>query len=162
MEKERFKLLYGINGFFLAKTGVSGTIIQEGEFENLAYSYKVQHIPIYFGSKAVINTKSQKYNVTLDAGIGPNFMKTSHYSELSLNTYTIPNNSYVSHTNVAFTAMAGAGLRLNNVFGKAPLECGYRFFYLGQGQLTINNNQLLTSLKTGNTFGNALLCSLIV
>ena len=58
--------------------------------------------------------------------------------------------------------MAGIGLRLNNIFDKAPLECGYRFFYLGQGQLKMNDNQLLNTVKTGNTYANAIICSVTV
>lgn len=162
LDKKQFKLFYGINGFYLAGTAVNGTIIQEDEFTNLNYSYRVQHIPIYFGAKAIIKNTNPKYNATVDAGIGPNFMRVYNYTESPLNDYTIPSNGFASHTNVAFSAMAGVGLRLNQVFGQAPLECGYRFFYLGQGQLSINNNQLLNNVKTSNVFGNALLCSITV
>lgn len=162
LDKNLFELSYGINGFYLAKTSVSGTIIQEDEFTNLSYSYKIQQVPIYFAAKAIIKNKSQTYNVTLDAGIGPNFMRAYHYREASLTDYTIPDNSFASHNNVALSAMAGIGLRLNRIFGQAPLECGYRFLYFGQGNLAINNNQLLNTLKTGNTFGNAILCSITV
>jgi hypothetical protein len=162
IDKDRFKLLYGINGFYLAKTGVSGTIIQEDEFTNLSYSYKVQHIPVYFGAKTIVKNKNPKYNVTMDVGIGPNFMRVYHYSEAPLNDDIIPNNGFALHNNITFSAMAGIGLRLNRFFGQAPLECGYRFFYLGQGQLAMNNNQLLNTIKTGNAFGNAILCSITV
>lgn len=157
-----FNLSYGINGFYLAKTGVNGTIIQEDAFTNIAYSYKIQHIPVYLGAKALIKNKKQKYNVTLDAGVGPNFMHAYHYKETPLTDEIFPDNGFSSNHNVTFSAMAGIGLRLNSVFGSAPLECGYRFFYLGQGQLAINNNQLLNTLKTGHTFGNAILCAMTV
>lgn len=162
LDKNLFELLYGINGFYLAKTSVSGTIIQEDDFANLSYNYKIQQVPIYFAAKAIIKNKSQKYNVTLDAGIGPNFMHAYHYREASLTDYIIPNNSFASRNNVALSAMAGIGLRLNRILGQAPLECGYRFLYFGQGNLAMNNNQLLNTLKTGNTFGNAILCSITV
>jgi len=74
----------------------------------------------------------------------------------------VPDNAFSSHNNVTFTAMAGVGLKLNNIFGRAPLECGYRFFYLGQGDLSKNTDQLLNTLKTGNNYANALICSVIV
>jgi hypothetical protein len=162
LDKDRFHLDYGINGFFLAKTHVSGEIVQEQLFTNLAYSYAIQHIPIFFGAKALVKNKLNRYNLTLNAGIGPNFMRLNHYQETPLNNFTIPDNGFSSHTQVAFAAMAGFGVRLNHFFGQAPLECGYRFFYLGQGQLHMNNIQLLSTVKSGNSFGNALLCSITV
>ena len=162
LEKDRFQLSYGINAFYLAGTPVTGSIVQEHSFTNLSYSYDIQHIPLYFAAKAKVKTNSEKYNITFDAGIGPNFMRTSQYNETPLTTYTIPDNAFAAHNNVAFTATAGVGLRLNDIFGRSPLECGYRFFYLGQGQLAMNNDQLLNTIKTGNTFGNAIVCSVTV
>jgi len=162
LDKDRFHLDYGINGFFLANTQVNGQIVQEQRFTNLNYRYAIQHIPVFFGAKALLKNQSTRYNITVDAGIGPNVMKVSHYQETPLNEFTVPDNGFTSHTQATFAAMAGLGVRINQFFGQAPLECGYRFFYLGQGQLQMNNNQLLNTLKTGHTFGNALLCSITV
>ncbi len=162
LDKDRFHLDYGVNGFYLAKTHVSGEIVQEQLFTNLTYSYSAQHIPIFFGAKALVKNQHNRYNFTFDAGIGPNFMMVNHYEETPLDNFTIPDNGFSTHTQVTFAAMAGVGVRLNHVFGQAPLECGYRFFYLGQGSLHMNNNQLLSTLKTGNAFGNAILCSITV
>ena len=162
LDKDRFQLSYGVNGFYLGATSVIGTIVQEHLFTNLAYNYKIQQVPIYLAAKGTVKNNSEKYNVTFDAGIGPNFMRTSGYKEIPLNGYTLPDNALGAHNNVAFTAMAGVGLRLNKIFGQAPLECGYRFFYLGQGELQANNNQLLNAIKTGNTYANAIMCSVIV
>ena len=163
LDKDRFKISYGINGFYLGKTSVSGTIIQEHEFTNLAYSYKIQHVPVFLAAKANVKTNSNKYNITFDAGVGPDFIRSSQYNETPLDNVTLPDNAFTTHSNVGVSAMAGVGLRLNNVFGKAPLECGYRFFYLGQGRLQMNNNQLLDTLKSGNSnYANALLCSIIL
>ncbi len=162
LDKDRFQLSYGINGFYLGATPVSGSIIQEHFLTNLAYHYKIQNTPVYLAAKAKVKTNNEKYNVTFDAGIGPNFMRTSHYNETPLESMTLPDNAFVAHNNVAFTATAGIGLRFNDIFGKAPFECGYRFFYLGQGQLQMNNDQLLNTIKTGNTFANAILCSVTV
>lgn len=162
LDKNRFHLDYGVNGFYLAKTHVSGQIAQEQLFTNLSYSYAAQHIPVFFGAKILLKNQLNLYNITFDAGIGPNFMQVNHYQETPLNNFTIPDNSFSAHTQVSFAAMAGVGVRLNHFFGQAPLECGYRFLYLGQGALHMNNNQLLSTLKTGNVFGNALLCSITV
>ena len=154
-----FQVAYGINGFYFGKTSVSGTIVQEHLFTNLSYNYGVNHLPIYFASKATIKNSNEKYNFTLDGGIGPNIMQIKHYGEGSLNSFSVPDNSFASHNDVVFSAMAGIGLRLNKIFGEAPLECGYRFFYLGQGNLRINNNQVINELKTGTAYANAFLCS---
>lgn len=162
LDRDRFHLDYGINGFFLANTRVGGQIVQEQRFTNLNYRYAIQHIPVFFAAKALLKHQSNQYNITFDAGIGPNVMKVNQYQEKPLNEFTIPDNGFSSHTQATFAAMAGLGVRINHVFGEAPLECGYRFFYLGQGQLQRNNNQLLNTLKTGNAFGNALLCSITV
>ena len=150
----------------MAGTPVSGNIIQEDSFTNLTYHYNIQHIPIYLAVKAIVKNKNEKYrekyNVIFNAGLGPNFMRTSHYRETPIVDYIFPDNGFSAKNNVAFTAMAGIGLRIHQVFGKAPLECGYRFFYLGQGQLNIQNNQLLNTIKTGNTYANAILCGIVV
>ena len=162
IDKDHFQLAYGINGFYLAGTPVKGSIMLEDFLTNFNYNYNTQHIPVYFAAKAVIKSGYEKYNITFDAGIGPNFMRTSKYSETPLTSVSLPADNFTAHNNVAFTAMAGVGLRLNNAFGQVPLECGYRFFYLGEGQLHTNNSLYLNPLKTGNTYANALLCSITV
>jgi hypothetical protein len=151
---------YGLNAFYLGATSVSGTIAREKLDTNLSYKYDIQHIPLYFDTKAIIKTKNSRYNVTLDAGIGPNFMRTQNYTETPLNNTTASDNGFASHNNVAFSATAGIGLQFNNIFKNTPVECGYRFFYLGQGKLAKNNSLLISDLQTGNTYANVLLCSI--
>ena len=161
-DKDRFQLGYGINGFYLSTTPVNGTIILEHFLTNFNYSYDIQHIPVYMAAKAIIKNNHQKYNMTLDAGIGPNFMRVSNYNESPLTDGALAKANFAAHNNVTFSAMAGVGVRLNNTFGQAPLECAYRFFYLGQGQMQINNNLYQNTLKTGSTYANAILCSITV
>lgn len=162
-QTNRFNLSYGINAFYLPTAGVNGLVTQEQLFTNLSYHYSTTNYPIYFGAKALINNKaSDKYNFTIDAGIGPNIITTSTVTETSLNDFTIPDNTYSGRTTAAFSAMAGIGIRMNNVFGRAPMECGYRFLYLGQGSFNKLSNQLINSLNTGNSYANALLCSIII
>ncbi|MDF1646667.1 MAG: hypothetical protein P1U61_06795 [Legionellaceae bacterium] len=160
--KHPFQLAYGFNLFYLGPTNVNGYIFEEQRSRNLAYSYQINQMPLYLAAKANIQTNHQKYNITLDGGVGPNFMRTSGYHETALNSYTLPSNSFTSHANVTFTATAGAGLRFNEFFGQAPFELGYRFFYLGQGQLTMNNDQLINPLKTGSIYANAIVCSITI
>ena len=162
LSHDRFQLAYGLNAFYLGATSVSGDVIQEHLYSNLSYHYDNQNTPIYLDAKAIINSNSEEYNLTLDAGIGPNFMRTSHYYETPNAYYTIPDNAFTSNTSVTFSATAGVGLRLNKIIGKTPLECGYRFFYLGKGQLAKNSDQLINTISTGNTYNNALLCSITI
>ncbi|OYV53578.1 MAG: hypothetical protein B7X00_01950, partial [Legionella sp. 21-45-4] len=163
---------YGVNFFYLAKTQVSGQIVQENLFTNLAYGYNVTHYPLYAMarstfepehlSKYLPNNHHLPFGITVDAGIGPNFIQTSNFNETPINPTSLPDNIYAGNSTVTFTATAGIALKFNHAFGHAPLECGYRFFYLGEGNFTKLNNQVLTTLNTGNDFGNALICSVSI
>jgi len=152
---------YGINGFYLPRTSVSGTVTQENLFTNLSYGYHLTHYPVYAMAASIIPLKLTKQFLTLDVGIGPNFMRAGGFQEYSLdNGVTLPDNAFSGRTTTTFSATVGIGIRINNVFGKAPLECGYRFFYLGQGHFNTETNQLQNTLNTGNTYANALLCGI--
>ncbi|MCX7115345.1 MAG: hypothetical protein NTW08_05510 [Gammaproteobacteria bacterium] len=153
---------YGINAFYMAKTGVAGTVMQEQLFTNLAYGYHVSHFPVYAAAKSTIQTQSSKYAVTVDAGIGPNFITTGGFQESPLDSNTIPDKIFAGHTTTTFSVTAGAGVKVNNVFGSAPLECGYRFYYLGQGNFYRLSNQVVNTLNTGDGYANAVLCSITV
>ncbi len=63
---------------------------------------------------------------------------------------TVPDAIFSSHTTTTFTATMGAGIKINHLFGEAPLECGYRFFYLGQGHFNAATSQVLNNLSTGS------------
>ena len=155
-------MIYGINAFYLAKTDVTGNVIQENLFTNLSYKYNLTHYPVYVIAKSTIKTKFPQYALTIDTGIGPNFIKADGFQENSLDGITIPDNIFSSHTSTTFSATAGFGVKVNQVFGSAPLECGYRFFYLGQGNFNIATNQVLNTLKTGSNYANAIICSMTI
>ncbi len=158
---KNYTLQYGVDAFYLGKTAVQGFVTQEQFATNLAYGYNLTNAPIFFGIKARPHyLEHDHYAVTLNLGIGPNIINTSNFKETALASYVLPDEIYTGHTTVAFAAMAGLGLRVNNAFGKTPLECGYRFFYLGEGSLKTINSQVLTSLKTGHNYANTLMCSL--
>ena len=161
-EKSFFKISYGVNAFYLAKTTVTGNVIQENLFTNLSYQYNLTHYPIYAIAKSTIQTNSTKYALTIDAGIGPNFMRTTGFKEDSLDGITIPDNIFSSHTSTTFSATAGLGVKINRAFGPTPLECGYRFFYLGQGNFNMTTNQVLNTLNTGSVYANAIIYSITV
>ena len=163
VDKEKFTLTYGINALYLAGTSVHGQVVQEQLFTNLGYGYNVTNYPIYAAVKAAIkNSFSDKYHVMLDLGIGPNIIHTTPVYESSLDSVSIPDYMFAGNTSVAFSAMAGIGVKVNDFFGKAPLECGYRFLYLGQGNFTKTTPQVLSTLNTGQGYANALLCSITV
>ncbi len=160
--KPRFQLQYGADFFYLPGTPVKGTIYQEHQYPNLSYQYNIEYFPLLFGAKALFKKQYKRYAFTLNGAIGPNFIRLYHYREHPLNTYSIPMNSFSNRNTTTFAAMVGCGFQLLNVFGKSPVEFGYRFLYLGNSQLPINNDQILNSLKTGSNFANAFVISLII
>jgi len=151
---------YGLSAFYFFPSTVSGNIYQAGAFNNLSYSYLVYNIPIYATAKTILEVPKLPMPIFFDIGIGPNFLLTSKYSEAIINPQSLPDNAYSSSTNVSFSITAGLGVRNDKILPGHPLECGYRFFYLGSSQLTIHNNQYLNELGTGNVFSNSLICSL--
>ena len=163
-EKEHFKMVYGINAFYLPKTSVSGNVIQEDTHTNLAYRYQLTHYPIYAVAKSVFKTKWPHYDATLDVGIGPNVMQAQGFNESTLGANTHPDTIFSSHTTTTFTATVGVGIKVNHFLWptKTPLECGYRFFYLGQGHFTPATSQVVNTLTTGAVYGNAVMCSMTV
>ncbi len=154
----------GLNGFYLPDAGVGGIVTQEAVFNNLSYGYNVSNYPILLDAKAEFRTSSDRFTPTFDIGIGPSFAQTSNFVEHSLDGITIPDNIYSGATSVNFGATVGVGVKFNNVkiYRDSPLECGYRFFYLGEGSFKKANNQVNTMFKTGNGYANALLCSVAI
>jgi hypothetical protein len=153
-----FNTTYGLNWFYLGPTNRSGTVIQENLYTNLSYGYKVTNYPLYAVAKSTFHTRSPKYAMVVDAGIGPNFMKTSQFGEQSLDGITIPDHIFTGTTTTVLSATVGVSAKLNHIFGATSLECGYRFFYLGQGTFKALNNQINNNLKTGQGYANALMC----
>ncbi|MFI4919109.1 MAG: hypothetical protein ACHP65_06100 [Legionellales bacterium] len=162
-DSKYYELAVGVNAYYLAQQSVRGTVTQEQLFTNLAYGYAVTNYPIYLAAKAALKNASDNYNVTLDLGLGPNIVHTSNFGETSIDGgVTLPDMAFSGRTRTAFSATAGMGLRLNNVFRNMPLECGYRFFYLGAGGFNTINSQILSDFKAGNAYANALICSVTV
>ncbi|MFT4059982.1 MAG: hypothetical protein QM652_10590 [Legionella sp.] len=155
----RVQLSYGVNAFYLPKTSVSGLVIQENLFTNLSYGYHVTHYPVYAAAKARTDLPIKHLSLTIDAGIGPNFMKTGGFTEHSLDDgITLPDHAFSGHTTTTFTVTTGVDLQLAEVFGAMPLECGYRFFYLGQGHFRRTTAQIMNNLHTGSAYANAVVC----
>lgn len=160
---QTFKTQYGVNAFYLPRITVKGNVIQEQEFNNLSFKYSVTNYPIYLAAKGIFNTNDDRYKFTLDLGLGPNIIHASNFNEKSLDGgHTIPDNIFSNHTSVALSGTFGLGIRFENTFGNIPLECGYRFFYLGQGHFKAIHSDLNNTLETGNGYTNALLCSVAV
>lgn len=154
--------MYGVNMFYFPKTSVKGKIIRS-PFNNSTYRYTVANFPIYLATKTIFKNCNDKYNFTLDFGLGPNVIRADYFTQKPVDGGTaLPDNPYSGHTKVVVSAMAGVGVQFNNVFKDMPVECGYRIFYLGQGHLTTNNNNVTSTFYTGNSYANALLCSVTV
>ena len=161
-DNDLIKMTYGLNWFYLGPNSATGTVTQENLYTNLGYSYKVTHYPLYAVAKSTFNTKSPNYGVTLDAGIGPNFMVTSNFQEQSLDGMTIPDQIFAGKTNTIFSATVGIGIKFNQFFDKVPLECGYRFYYLGQGNFKTLTDQVVNTLNTGVNYSNAVMCAFTI
>lgn len=115
-KQSRFELDYGLNAFYLFKTGVKGTITQELMFTNLAYQYDVSHLPVYATAKARITTNSDKISIAIDAGVGPNFVNTSNYTDWSIDGgMTLPDHAFSGKTKTVFSATAGIGQPRHNI-----------------------------------------------
>jgi hypothetical protein len=160
-ETKWMRLSYGINAFYLAPTKVIGTVPFEPPPEPpLSIYYTTTSMPIYLATKALINNSySNKYNMVIDLGIGPNFLTTSDVKPTSPNP--LLTTTHGGATAVTLSAMAGIGLRVNHVFGQNSLECGYRFFYLGQGKFNNVDSDVTSTLQTGDVYANAVLCSMV-
>lgn len=162
-EYKKFDLSYGINAFYLPTAHVQGEITQEFLYSNLAYNYGVNHFPIYAEMKADIKTHTDKMNVTLNAGIGPNFMSTTGYNDWSIDDgETYPDHAFNGRTTTQFSATAGIGLKMNHLLGNFPVEIGYRFFYLGSGSLKRRTTQLLNELQTGTDYAQSIVLTVII
>ncbi len=153
---------YGVNAFYLTPTSVTGNVIQENLFNNLSYHYSIINYPMYVMAKSAINLQSP-FVLTIDAGVGPNLMRTYNFHEISLDGgITIPDVIFSPNTTATFTATIGASLKMHHDIGQLPIEIGYRFFYLGQGYFKTNNNRVLNKLNTGNVYANAIFVSLSI
>lgn len=148
---------YGIDAFYLGRTSSNGYIVQEHQFTNLNYHYRIRNIPIFLAVKTVMNTPHDKIKLAVDLGVGPNFMRVSNYYEEALNDYTIPDNAFSAQNNVTFSTTVGASVRFQH-----SIELGYRFFYLGQGQFNKKNEQVISTLNTGNVYANAFVFTIVI
>lgn len=160
--KKNIDLLFGASVYYLSDAKVNGVILLERTFPNLSYHYETRNIPLYVTAKSIWHDSNKKLSFVADVGVGPNFMKTKNYSERSLdNGVTIPNQAFSGSSEVKFSAMAGLGLRVNNVWKATSIEVGYKYFYLNEGRLT-PKPQVLNQLKTGNIDAHALMITFIV
>lgn len=153
------KFQYGLDAMYLMPTSVNGQVLQEQAFDNFSYSYKVTNVPIYTAIKAITDTPRKNLQLYFDGGIGPNIISISNFNQAPLNSFTIPEQLFNSSTKADFSAMIGVGLRTTEI-AQRPLECGYRFMYLGQSELAINNPKVANNLSTGQSYAHSLVCGL--
>lgn len=153
-----FDVSYGLSLFYLGPSSVNGNILLENQLTNFTYSYKTSHLPLYGMLKFSHQLQNTGYKLLADVGIGPNFMFLNDYKETPLLANSIPDNAFLSTNAITFSVTAGIGFEMKNVFGRYPLRCGYRFYYLGEGALN-HDNKVENSLSTGATYANAGVCS---
>ena len=157
-----YDLSYGLNFFYLPKTFITGDITQEALFTNLNYLYTVRHYPLYGAAKLKLKVFPEKKSMIVDVGLGPNFMEIAHFQERAISPMTQPDYAFSGRNNTTLSVTAGIALRLEHVFGDAPFECGYRFFYLGRTMLVSESTQILDKLSTRNIYANAVVCSFTI
>ena len=154
---------YGVSGFYFPKIKVHGDIIQENMFANLGYSYGITQVPIYATAKAVLMNHADRFGLTVDTGIGANLNQTTTLNTWPINgSNAVPDAAFSDRSHVAFSAMAGVGFRINHVLGQIPLDCGYRYFYLGKGNFYKRSDAWLNTLSTGDNYAQAIICSVTV
>ncbi len=159
---ETFDVEYGIQIYYLPSVTAGGNIAIENVLPNLDYKYSVSFLPLYANLKFNINTEFEKTKLTLDFGIGPDFMRLNSYREIALTNATIPSSFYSSQSRTQFATLFGVGLKSDKYLNNATLELGYRFFYLGNGSFSPNNPFVLTRFRTGPIYANAATLSVRV
>jgi len=160
-----YKMMYGLNAFYLPETTVRGHVLQENIFDNLSYQYRINQFPIYVDAKVLFNPGiNWASNLTVDAGLGLNVIRSFDFKEKSLDGgITIPDHPFSDNTTVDFSATIGAGVIFNSMpMTCLPIEIGYRFFYLGEGKFKTATNQINHGLRTGNSYANALIVSVFL
>ena len=162
LDNPDYELQYSISSFFLSSGTVVGYITQENIVTNLKYQYQLSNIPGYLGVKLTKLNEDSRINIAFDLGVGANRVSTSLFYDTRLTAYSFPDFFFTGASNYTFSITTGLGLRLENAFGKNPLECGYRFFYLGQGQLDSTNTLVSNGLKTGNNYANVFACEFLI
>ena len=86
--------------------------------------------------------KSQNINININGLIGDHF---------SINNHNDSN------------GLVGVGYYLDGQrTNRFNLSYGINAFYLGQGSFNKHSNQLINTLRTGNSYANALLCTLTI
>ncbi len=100
--------------------------------------------------------------MTFDLGLGPNIVVTDKFSEISLSEDISPDYIFTGSTRVSIAAMVGIGIEWSNFLGSHPLECGYRFMYVGPATLNATTPYVVNELSTGNNYVNALMCTVSI
>ncbi len=158
-------IYYGLDAFYLGQINVKGDVTAEGLFTNLSFQYTQTNIPIYASIKGEIKNDMPDFSdmaITFDLGAGPNIQPTTFQESSIDNGVTIPDNIFAGANNlssITFGATVGAGLKINDVFFNVPLECGYRFFYLGGNGLSKKTNQVVNTLNVPY-YAQAVICAI--
>lgn len=161
-KQDSMLLSLGVSAYYLSPSNVQGTIFMEQSFPNLSYRFNTQNIPLYATARGVFRSQQTKpISLVLDAGIGPNIIKTAGYEEHSLDAgVSIPNQTFSGSSTVKLSAMAGIGVRFVQINEHTTMELGYKYYYLNEGQLN-PRPQVLNHLSTGTINAHALVLTLV-
>ncbi len=156
----------GLDAFYFGQITVKGDILQQQTNDLFRYQYAVTNFPIFAATKATLRNDHELFNdmaITLDFGIGPN-IQTTRYNQYPTDSLISIQPSLFFGKNdlsgIGFAATAGVGLKLDDFLITVPLECGYRFFYLGQGKLSINSNANVETNLAIPSLAQAVVCSI--
>lgn len=158
LENEKIKVQYHFSAFFVPTTTISGNVTQENLVTNLSYSYSVYSISTLFGLKVTSKPFEKNFYLTGDLGLGFNYIYSSEFREHPLVPYAIPDNifSYGANKVFDFAITTGFGIKMTTVIPRMDFTLGYRFLYLGEGNLPTTNTLVHTSFKTGYGYLNAI------
>lgn len=152
---------FGANLFYFHKSNVSGVINVENTFPNLSYGYDVTHVPLLASIEASFK-KNAKVTYAINAGFGPDLVITRSYKEQSLDGVSIPSNEFKGKSQISYAASLGVRTSFKQAVFQKSFSIGYKLFYLGRGNLTPTNSQILTDLSTGHGFAHSLMFSVTV
>ncbi|MDI1352932.1 MAG: porin family protein [bacterium] len=131
----------------------------DSEFNNLAYSYKIQHTHIAFKGKLLADNG---YWVTpwLSASAGVAFNNSTSFNNTPLIFEALANPNFTSHSQTAFTYTVGAGVQ-KALTTNWQVGVGYEFADWGKSQLGRAPDQVLNSgLGQNHLYTNGLLFNL--
>jgi opacity protein-like surface antigen len=168
MQKKLTSITQTQLGFAIATTSnasLSGQIWDDANsrFANYNYNYTIQHSHVAVKSKVLIDQGSL-IMPWISGSIGVGFNYAHAFQNTPLIYEAVVNPNFASHTQIAFTYTAGAGLQ-KSINEHWQVGLGYEFADWGKSTLgraaeqTLNNGLELNNLYTNGILFNLTYCS---